>query len=371
MVKQTVNKGLFKASLVALSLALFFSITFTGCTQPAPRNQSQKDKNSEPIKKGKGPLLPPEISNLDLPTDLEFSEDGTLFFTEKTGSLRVVKNGKLQSDPVVTFNVPSILGYHETGLLGLALHPRFSRNNLIFVYYTYRSSGKLYNRVVRFNWRRPRKQTIIVDKIIASRIHDGGKLVFGPDKKIYVSVGEAGQPQLSRRTNSPNGKILRLTDRGQIPEDNPFPGSPVFAYGLRNVFGLAFDSLGLLYATENGPEKNDEINLIEAGADYGWPIETGVGSGRFKRPLATFRESIAPTGIVFYDKKRLGSLRNKLVFGDYNGGNLYSLDPYKGGSSPKIAISFEDGITAIAVSPDGALYVATESDIKRVDKIKP
>ncbi len=355
--------------LVALSLFVFSLITVTGCSAPTPRSQSQSPKTSEPIKKSKKPFLPSEINNLDIPTDLEFAEDGTLFFTEKTGSLRVVEKGKLLPKPVATFNVPTILGYHETGLLGLALHPNFERNDLIFVFYTYRSSGRLYNRVVRFNRRRPRNQTIVIDKIKASRIHNGGKLVFGQDNKLYVSVGEAGQPQRSRSTKSPNGKILRLSGTGEIPKDNPFPGSPVFAYGLRNVFGLAFGPTGSLYATENGPEKNDEINLIEKGADYGWPIETGAGSDRFKRPLATFRESIAPTGIIFYGKKRLKTLRNRLVFGDYNEGNLYFLDPANKDSVPEIAASFDEGITAIAVAPDGALYIATQSVIKRVDKV--
>ena len=356
---------------MAMSLVIFSSIVLAGCTGPRPRKQSQSPKLIEPIKKSKGPKLLSEIVNLEVPTDLQFSADGTLFFTEKTGALRVVKDGKLRSRPVATFNVPEIFGYHETGLLGLALHPRFSRNNLIFVYHTYRADGKLYNRVVRFDWRRPRRKTTIIDSILGGRVHDGGKLVFGPDKRLYISAGETGQSRLSRRTDSPNGKILRLTSAGKIPDDNPFPGSPVFAYGLRNVFGLTFDSQGKLYATENGPEKNDEINLIESGLDYGWPIETGAGTGRFVRPLATFRQSISPTGIVFYNKELIQSLQDKLVFGDYNNGNLYTLDPRKTNEKPKIVATFDEGITAIAVAPDGALYIATESAIERVDKIEP
>lgn len=344
---------------IALSLAL--SVGAVACRPPArePSANAPKTKNN----------LPGNLYRLNYPTDLAFAPDGTLFFTEQTGAVRVVKNGKLAPKPVATFNVPKMQGYHETGLLGLALGPRFSSEGKIYVYHTYRAGENLYNRIVRFDRRKPGNREVIFDKIVGERIHNGGKLLFGHDGFLYVGVGEANRRHLSRETSIANGKVLRLTADGKIPGDNPFVGSPVLAYGLRNIFGMTFDSNENLYITENGPEKDDEINLITPGGDYGWPIETGRGSGHFERPLLVLREPVAPTGIVYYDRSRLRKIRKKLVFGDWNSGQLHAVDPRAKQPRDRIIASLDEGITALAIAPDGALYVATATSIRRLDRL--
>ncbi len=307
-----------------------------------------------------------ELESLAFPTDLAFAPDGTLFFTEKSGALRVARDGVLEADPVAKFPVPRISGYHETGLLGLALSPNYAENRLIYVYHTYRDGSKLTNRIVRLNTKQPGSRQVIFDDILGERIHVGGKLRFGPDGKLYVATGEANKPKLSRDRESPNGKILRLNPDGSIPEDNPFNDSPAFAIGLRNVFGMAFDDRGRLVVTENGPQGADEINLIRRGADYGWPTVTGSGDGRFSDPLVTFRQAIAPTGIVFYVGGSLPKLSGDYIFGDWNGGRLHSLTLNDGKATTKVILDLGEGITALAVSPKGSLYVATESAIRPI-----
>lgn len=350
--------------MIFLSVGLILALTSLACSTST---EEQADRGS-PENNEEEFRLTDEIKDLNFPTDLAFTDDGRLFFTEKTGALRLIKDGRLQPVPIATFNVPQIVGYNETGLLGLALSPDFERDHLIYVYHTYSEDGRLFNRIVRLDYRRPRTKKTIFDRILGNRIHVGGKLSFGPDNLLYIATGEANQPNLSRKTNSPNGKILRVTRNGKIPKDNPFGQSPVFALGLRNIFGMTFDSKGRLFVTENGPENDDEINMITAGSDYGWPIETGTGSGQFKKPLVTFKNSIAPTGIVFYDSTDLKSLKGKLVFGDYNEGKLWAIDPDAANARPEVVASSNFGVTALAIAPNGSLYAATESSIVKVDE---
>ncbi len=346
--------------MLSLLVALSISLIVGGCASLAETDK-QNSRGAEP-----GKTTDFELEGLAFPTDLAFAPDGTLFFTEKGGALRVARNGALETDPVAEFPVPRLNGYHETGLLGLALSPSYAEDRLIYVYHTYRNGSRLANRIVRLNATRPESQQVVFDDILGERIHVGGKLRFGPDSKLYVATGEANKPKLSRDRDSPNGKILRLNPDGSIPEDNPFDDSPAFAIGLRNVFGMAFDDRGTLVVTENGPQGADEINLIRRGADYGWPTATGSGDARFIDPLVTFKQAIAPTGIVFYVGGSLPKLSGHYVFGDWNGGRLHSLTMNDGKAKTRVILDLGEGITALAVSPKGSLYVATESAIRPI-----
>ncbi len=318
---------------------LLLSLLVSGCGAPA------KTKSS--------------INNLDFPTDLAFAPDGSLFFTEKGGALKVVQPGRTEPELVASFKVPSVISYDETGLLGVALSPDFSEDRTAFVYHTFRNDSGMGNRIVRINVDRPKARQVIFDDIIASRIHNGGKLQFGPDGLLYVATGDAGQSERSQDRLSGNGKILRIKPDGSIPTDNPFPGSAAYAIGLRNVFGIAFDDQGRLVATENGPNGNDEINQIVRGANYGWPKETGDTNGQFADPLAVFADAIAPTGIAF--------LKDRFVFGSWNDGHLRSVALGPRHAKVQSLVELNEGITAVAVSPSGALYVATADTIHLVE----
>lgn len=180
--------------------------------------------------------------NLHIPWAVDISEDGRLFFTERSGNLRVIENGILNPVPVYTFG-PPFVSTGEGGLMGLALDRDFLSNGYIYIMYTYEENGRLYNRVVRMQieGNTASEEDILLDRIPAGRFHNGGRIKIGPDGYLYITAGDAGNRYLAQDINSLAGKILRIGTDGSIPPDNPFLGSPVYALGLRNPQGMAWN----------------------------------------------------------------------------------------------------------------------------------
>jgi glucose/arabinose dehydrogenase len=181
----------------------------------------------------------------------------------------------------------------EGGLLGMALHPRFDEHHWIYLYLTTVSDGGAENRVERYTFENDRlsDKKIIIDKIPGANYHDGGRIAFSPDGYLYITTGDAGKSNLAQATDSLAGKILRVHDDGSIPLDNPFHNA-VWSYGHRNSQGLAWDDRGRLWATEHGRSGIlsgfDELNLIEKGKNYGWPVIQGDESREgMERPIVT------------------------------------------------------------------------------------
>lgn len=306
----------------------------------------------------------PVATGLDFPTNLAFASDGRLFFTEKdTGRVRVIQDGRVVPGPFVELPVE---GGAERGLLGIALHPAFPHEPWVYLYLSYLShpsdaaDGR--NRLVRVRAEGNRgvETEVLLDLLPAvTGYHNGGDLAFGPDGKLYLVTGEAHDPQRAQDPGDLGGKVLRLNPDGTIPPDNPFgPESPVFSMGHRNSFGLCFDpGTGDLWETENGPDAWDELNRIEAGANYGWPDHLGPGGGpSYVDPVLAFEEVIVPTGCAF--------LGGRLYFGDFRG-DLHEVRPAVG--DERVVARLGTGITDVAAGPDGALYVATASSILRVE----
>src|SRR5262245_11886674 len=208
------------------------------------------------------------------PWSIDISEERRGFFTERVGIIRTFDlNGTLQNEPVAHIRVAQI---GEGGLLGLALHPNFTLNHKIYVYQTYSNASGIFNKILMLREYKGQiiDSSILLDGIPGSRLHDGGRIKFGPDDKLYISTGDAENPELAQDRNSLEGKILRLNDDGTIPKDNPFAHSPVYALGLRNVQGFAWDpKTKLMYAADHGAIGNDELDIIHPGSNYGWPRE--------------------------------------------------------------------------------------------------
>ncbi|PZH17374.1 glucose sorbosone dehydrogenase [Streptomyces sp. NTH33] len=200
--------------------------------------------------------------------------------------------------------VPGVAPEGEGGLLGIALSPGFASDHMIYAYFTSASD----NRVVRmlYDARKPAGQQLgapdtIFKGIPKGVIHNGGRIAFGPDRMLYVGTGETGDRGLAQDRKSLGGKILRLTPEGEPAPGNPFPGSPVYSYGHRNVQGLAWDGKQRLFASEFGQDTWDELNAIKPGDNYGWPDAEGrSGDPKFHNPVAEWHTDVAsPSGIAY------------------------------------------------------------------------
>lgn len=314
------------------------------------------------------------VKGLETPWAIAFAPDGRIFISERPGRIRVVKNGQLQSEPWLTLDVAEA---GEAGLMGLALDPHFAKNHLVYVAYTYRSrTGRLQNRLVRLSDDpKTGKGTIdkvLVDNVAGSNNHDGGRVKFGPDGKLYWTMGDAQNTAFAQDLRSLNGKILRLNPDGTIPSDNPLPNSPVYSYGHRNPQGLAWQpGTGRLYATEHGPSGfqgccRDEVNYIEPGKNYGWPTIRGdqTKEGMVSPILHSGEnETWAPGGATFVTR---GPWAGSLLFTGLRGQALYrlTLDP----NDPRKVSAFErlfqrqfGRLRDVAEGPDGALYILTSN----------
>ena len=299
---------------------------------------------------------------LQAPRSIDISKDGRIFVSEKRGSIRVVDNGTLLTEPVGDIKAENI---GDAGLLSLTLHPNFTQNHLFYVYYTYSNSTGLFNKVLMLKESNNRiiDSKTILDGIPGDDYRDGGRIKFGPDGKLYVSTGDASIPELSQDLDSLAGKILRTNEDGTIPQDNPFSNSPVYAYGFRNVQGLAWaPNSGALYSSDQGGAGNDEINLISPGKNYGWPHEECNSSddedNRYTPPLICFNPSLEPSGIAFAFSNKLG-YQNHLIVATLKGSHLRDID-FDSGNQNTILVGY-GRIIDLVESEDGSIFVLTSN----------
>lgn len=308
--------------------------------------------------------------NLEVPWSIAFAPDGRIFVTERIGQLRVIENGVLNPEPVKILNVGGI----EGGLLGIALDPNFEENHYIYLYYTYNDFLLTFNKLSRFieSENKLSDEKVLLDKIPGGPFHDGGRIKFGPDGKLYATTGEAGNAALAQDINSLGGKILRINSDGTIPNDNPFANSPVLSLGHRNPQGIDWDPVtGNLVATEHGPsgEKgfaHDEVNVIKSGKNYGWPEivgdETKAG---FETPLLhTGDDTWAPSGATFYNSDNIPEWENNFFIGTLRGNHLRMLDLDLENNqvlSSESLFSEYGRLRDTSTGPDGNLYIMTSN----------
>jgi glucose/arabinose dehydrogenase len=310
---------------------------------------------------------------LDTAWAIAFAPDGRIFLTERPGRIRVIKDGELQSEPWLKI---AVYEGGESGLLGLALDPGFARGQrYVYTAYTYRDSdGKLKNRLVRL---RDDNGKGVLDKILLDNAaggsnHDGGRLRFGPDGKLYWTMGDAQESGLGQDLKSLNGKILRINPDGSFPADNSLPQSPVYSYGHRNPQGLAWQpESGRLYETEPGPSGipccHDEVNLIEPGKNYGWPAIYGDQSkaGMIAPVLQSGNDTWAPGGATFVTRKE-SLWAGSFLFTGLRGQALYRVvfdakDPRKVALFERYFERKFGRLRDVTEGPDGALYLLTSN----------
>jgi len=299
-------------------------------------------------------------NNLEVPWAADIAKDGRVFFTEITGKIRIIDStGKLLTQPAAYINAQHV---GDAGLLGLTLHPNFTENHLLYVYHTYVNSteGKVYNKVLMLTEKDNRivQSKVIMDRIPAADTDNGGQIKFGPDGKLYIATGDAGQPVLASNPESLAGKILRINPDGSIPADNPFAGSPVYAYGFKDVLGLAWHpQTKELYASEqrNG---EDELDLIKAGANYGWPLLECPDTAKSGKSVLCFNPAIGPSGMAFSSSNKLG-YQNDLIVATLKGQHLRQID-LKSGVQNNILVGY-GRLRDVVEAPDGSIYVLTSN----------
>ena len=297
---------------------------------------------------------------LSVPWGVDFlpGRNGDALVAERTTG-RIVRIMRPGGRKRVVMRIPGVdTGAGEGGLLGLAVSPEYSRDRLVYAYFT----GPRDNRIVRF--RLGGRLRPVLTGLRRAEVHNGGRLEFGPDSKLYASVGDAGDTSLAQDRGSLNGKILRLNPDGSAPADNPIRGSRVFSLGHRNVQGLAFDRSGGLWAPEFGQDSFDEVNLIRGGRNYGWPFVEGrgTGGGRFVSPKVVWRTSdSSPSGAAIRGRNLyVAALRGETLF-------RIRLDGARTGK-PRAVLSRRYGrIRTVVVAPDRSLWVATSNRDGRGD----
>ena len=340
------------------------------------------------------------VEGLRHPWGMAFLPNGNVLITERPGTLRVVRNGRLVDPPIS--GLPEIEEIGQGGLLGIALHPDFVRNRWVYLSYTGKAGGNYGTEVLRGKL----DGLALVDvetvfkalpKVRGGR-HFGSRLVFAPDGTLYVSLGDRGASP-SRGYNHPSqvlnnhiGSLIRINEDGSVPADNPFIGRSdakpeIYTYGNRNMQGMTLHpQTRQIWTHEHGPQGGDEINIMRAGVNYGWPVitygvnygfGTKIGEGThmegMEQPVYKWVPSIAPSGMTFYSGDRLPGWTGDLFVGSLKFGLLVRLDMDgdRITGEERLLKSEYGRIRDVVQGPDGYLYLLTDAWNGKLLKIAP
>lgn len=332
-------------------------------TSPAPTRTAAQPPTSTATTPAPPPATPGVTviaARLRVPWEIAFAPDGTAFVSERpTGVISALSPDGRRAE---VRRIAEVATQGEGGLLGLAVSPGFRDDGMLYAYYT--AAGD--NRVVRFRAGGGAAAEVILSGIPHAANHDGGRIAFGPDGMLYVGTGDAGVPERAQDPHSLGGKILRIAPDGTIPPGNPFPASPVWSLGHRNVQGLAWDSRGRLWAAELGPDRDDEINLVVRGGNYGWPQVTGTGRHEGSRPAAAVKQppEAAWSGLAFVPAGAVAGWGDSLVAGGLRGQRLWcfpiTADGGLGPGEPLLQGGY-GRLRAVVRAPDGSLWITTSN----------
>jgi len=374
------------------------------CGHPPPgRDAGEVESSSIPPEQSQGQTagqgavkfrVETVVSGLEVPWSIVWAPDGRMIFTERPGRVRVFQNGKLQQQPL--FLVPDVEPSGESGLMSVALHPQFATNHWLYLSYAYKGDGQRV-RVARYRESDAGlvDRKVIIEDIPAAQFHAGCRLRFGPDGKLYITTGDATERELAQRLDSLAGKTLRLNDDGTVPADNPFVGQAnarpeIWTYGNRNGQGIDFQpGSNLCFETEHGPSGfdgpggGDEVNILEKGKNYGWPLihhtETRAG---LESPLLEYTPACAPASGMFYRGSAFPQFKGNFFFGCLRGTRIIRvvLDGRRVVSQENLLSGKYGRIRDVAEGPDSNLYFSTSnrdgrgspaSDDDRIIRLSP
>ncbi|MDJ0705430.1 MAG: PQQ-dependent sugar dehydrogenase [Leptolyngbyaceae cyanobacterium MO_188.B28] len=342
------------------------------------------------------------LENLEHPWGLVWLPDGSILITERPGRVRIARDGVLDPTPIP--GVPEVFAENQGGLMDIALHPRFEENRLVYFSYSHGTNSANRTRIARAtfdggslsNWR-------IIFEVSQTKNrgqHFGSRLVWLPDGTLLASIGDGGNPpvelegelirQQAQNLGSHLGKVIRINDDGSIPSDNPFVNNAgaapeVWSYGHRNIQGLAFDpTTNQVWATEHGSRGGDEMNRVEAGENYGWPMAThsreysgGLISPEqslpgMVDPKVVWTPAIAPSGLAVYTGAPFPEWRGDLFAGGLVSRDIRRLElDESGGVVNQESIAIGQRVRDVRQGPDGLLYVLTDASNGRLIRFEP
>ncbi|MFO7812542.1 MAG: PQQ-dependent sugar dehydrogenase [Pelovirga sp.] len=331
---------------------------------------------------------------LEHPWGMAFLPDGRILVTERPGRLRLVENGQLLPEPIS--GLPSIVAQGQSGLLDVALHPRFADNQLIYIAYTSARNRGISTDVARGKLTGNKLEEVEVlfraNKGTTTGRHFGSRLVFDDKGFLYIGLGDHGQKERAQDTDDHAGSVIRIHDDGRIPADNPYQQHPdwlpeLFSIGNRNIQGAALHPVsGELWAHEHGPQGGDEINIIRSGRNYGWPVITygvnygigtriGVGTHKegMEQPLYYWDPSIAPSGMTFYTGDAFLSWRDNLFVGALRGQMLVrlTLEGEEIVAEERMLKDQVGRIRDVRQGPDGSIYLLTDARNGKLLRLEP
>jgi glucose/arabinose dehydrogenase len=343
------------------------------------------------------------LRGLEHPWSMVWLPNGDIIVTERPGRLRRVQDGRLASDAIA--GVPEVFDTGQGGLLDVSLHPRFEQNRRI--YFTYAHGNTIANRtrvataVLNGN---QLKNWQVIFEVAANKVggqHFGSRLLWLPDETLLISIGDGGNPPVrlegdwirkqAQNRSSHLGKILRFKDDGSVPPDNPFAKSAdvqptIWSYGHRNIQGLAYDPLrSMVWASEHGALGGDELNLIQAGQNYGWPtvtfsreyydgseISPHTSKPGMVDPVAVWMTAIAPSGLVVYSGTQFKQWRGDLFVGGLKSQDIRRIDLNEAGQVVgQSALRIGQRVRDVRQGPDGLLYVLTDEANGSLIRLEP
>jgi glucose/arabinose dehydrogenase len=360
------------------SILICLPLLCSGCGAPAPpRNRGEGETGVARGENGRTVRFRVETvaADLEVPWAIAFAPDGRIFVTERPGRVRVIEQGRLRPEPVAT--IREVESVEEMGLMDLTLHPQFESNHYLYLAYAYRGDRQRV-RVVRFRETAGAlaEPQVIIENIPAAYNHAGTRARFGPDGKLYITTGDATEQELAQRLDSLAGKTLRLNDDGGVPPDNPFVGQPnarpeIWSYGHRNAQGLAWQpGADAQFQTEHGPSGfdgprgGDEVNIVERGQNYGWPVihHTQTKEGMVA-PLLQYTPAVAPASALFYRGAAFPQFRGDFFFGNLRGERIIrvKLDGRRVVYQEPLLQGWYGRIREVAEGPDGGIYFSTSN----------
>ncbi|MEO0330602.1 MAG: PQQ-dependent sugar dehydrogenase [Bacteroidota bacterium] len=357
--------------LTKISFGVLIACQFLGCSDDDSEIVSPDNPDADTA-----PNSRTVVNTLSVPWEILWGPDDFLWVTERSGQISRINPESGAQEIIADIN--SVTQVRESGLLGMALHPDFEASPYVYAVYTYSAGQEIVGRLVRYAYadNNLQDEVILLDNIPGNSLHNGSRIVITPDQHILMTTGDAGNTSLPQDMNSLAGKVLRINLDGSIPADNPFPGSPIYSLGHHNPQGLVLHSNGLLYSAEQDPSSDDEINIIQAGANYGWPSvlgpvdnpneETFAQQNNVIPSISDWTPTIAPSDLVHYTSDRIPEWTNKLLMAVLKDQMIVALTLSDDGQQivdrENYFVREYGRIRDLTIAPDGRVFIATNGN---------